>query len=87
MESSEGYVPRMTPAIINVVYKELEKIKAADSVEPSIFPFLSPMICVKKTDGALRVCVDYWMVNKDVIYNVYPFHWIEDQLQAMAGAE
>ena len=27
------------------------------------------------------------MVNKDVITNAYPFHRIEDQLQAMAGAK
>ena len=82
-----SYVLRMTPAMINVVNEELEKLKAADFIEPSISPFLSPMVCVKKTDRALRVCIDFCMVNKDVINNVYLFHWIEDQLQAMAGAK
>ena len=71
----------------NVVNKELEKLKAADFIEPSIFPFLSPMVCVKKTDRALWVCIDFRMVNKDVINNAYPFHRIKDQLQAMAGAK
>ena len=77
----------MTPAMVNVVNEELEKLKAANFIEPSISPFSSPMVCVKKTDGALRVCIDFRMVNKDVINNVYPFHRIEDQLQAMAGAK
>ena len=82
-----GYVLRMTPAMVNVVNEELEKLKAADFIELSISPFLSPMVCVKKTDRALRVCIDFRMVNKDVINNAYPFHQIEDQLQAMAGAK
>ena len=30
---------------------------------------------------------DFRMVSKDVINNAYPFHRIEDQLQAMAGAK
>ena len=49
-----GYVPRMTPTMVNVVNEELEKLKAADFIEPSISPFLSPMVCVKKSDGTLR---------------------------------
>ena len=47
-----SYVPRMTPAMVNMVNEELEKLKAADFIEPSISPFSSPMVCVKKTDGA-----------------------------------
>ena len=72
--------------MVNVVNEELEKLKAADFIELSISPFLSPMVCVKKTDGALQVCIDFQMVNKDIINNSYPFHQIEDQLQAMSGA-
>ena len=46
-----GYVPRMTPAMVNVVNEELEKLKVADFIKPSISPFLSPMVCVKKMTG------------------------------------
>ena len=44
-------------------------------------------MCVKKTDRVLRVCIDFWMVYKDVINNAYLFHRIEEQLQAMASAK
>ena len=70
-----------------MVNEELEKLKAADFIKPSLSPFLSPMVCVKKTDRALQVCIDFWMVNKEVINNVYPFRWNKDQLQAMSSAK
>ena len=87
MESGECHVPRMTPAMVNVVNEELEELKAADFIEPSISPYSSPMVCVKKTDRALRVCFNFRLVNKDVINDAHPFHQIEDHLQAMAGAK
>lgn len=64
----------MTPAIENVINEELEKLKGADFIELAIIPFFSPMVFVKKTDGVLQVCFDFWMVNKDIINDVYPFH-------------
>ena len=82
-----GYIPRMTPAMVNVVNEELEKLKAEDFIEPSISSFLSPMVCSKKTDRVLQVCIDLQMVFKDVTNNMYPFLQNGDQLQAMSGAK
>lgn len=45
------------------------------------------MVYVKKTYRALRLYIYFQMVNKDMINNVYLFHWIKDQLQALAGAK
>ena len=59
-----NYVPRMTPAMVNVINEELEKLKAADFIEPSISSFLSPMVCVKKTDRALQVLlISVWAIK------------------------
>ena len=82
-----GYVPKTMPAMVNMVNEELEKFKAADFIELSISPFLSPMVCAKKTDRALRVCIDLQMVIKDVINNEYLFQRIKDQLKVMASAK
>ena len=42
------------------------------------------MLFVKKKDGTLRMCVDYWELNKVTIKNKYPLPWIDnlfDQLK------
>ena len=43
-------------------------------------------MCIKKPDGSLRVTIDFRMVNKNVINDVYPMYWVKDQLEAMNGA-
>ena len=59
-----GHVLRMTPAMFNVVIEELEKLKAADFIEPSISLFLPPIVCVKKTDEMLKVRIDFgWSIK------------------------
>ena len=70
-----------------MVNEELEKLKAADFIEPSTSLFLLPMVCVKKTDGVLQVCIDFQMASKEKINKVYPVYRIKDQLQAMSGAK
>ena len=44
------------------------------------------MIYVKKIDRSLRINVDFFMVNKNIVNNAYPLHQIDDQLDAMRGA-
>ena len=82
----KGYIPRRTPAMVQAINEELAKLEAAGFVEPSISPFASPTVCVQKKDKSLRVCIDFRMVNKDIINDAYPLHRIDDQLEAMAGA-
>ena len=43
------------------------------------------MVCVPKPEGNTQVCIDFSMVNNDIVNNTYPMHRIEDQLDAMAG--
>lgn len=44
------------------------------------------MVVVPKTDGTLRACIDFWMVNKDSVNDAYPMHRIKEKLEAMAGS-
>ena len=46
------------------VKKKLEGLLEADIVAPSISPWTSPIVPVTKSDGSVRVCVDYRKLNE-----------------------
>ena len=47
---------------------------------PSISPWGSLVLFVKKKDGSLKMCIDYRKLNKVPIKNKYHISWIEDLL-------
>lgn len=61
-------------------------MKQANLIEENESPYASPMECVPKPDGQLRFYIDFRIVNKDMVNNAYPMHYIEQQLESMAGA-
>lgn len=44
------------------------------------------MLFVKKKDGSLRLCVDYWEINTVTIKNRYPLPRIDDLFAQLVGS-
>ncbi|KAL8592884.1 hypothetical protein ACOMHN_050711 [Nucella lapillus] len=53
-------------------------------IEPSVSPYASPIVLVKKRDGKIRFCVDYRKLNKAVVFDVEPMPSI-DYIYAKMG--
>ena len=49
----KSYVPRYSQGVREAIIKELDKMKEANFIEPSISPFAAPMVCVRKGDNSL----------------------------------
>ena len=46
-------------------------------IQPSMSPWGTPIIFVRKKDGSQMLCIDYIELNiKATIYNQYPFAYI-----------
>jgi hypothetical protein len=55
-------------------------------IRPSVSPWGSPSLFVKKKDGTLRLCIDYRQLNNMTIKNKYPLLRINDLFDQLRGA-
>lgn len=54
-------------------------------VRKSVSPYSSPVVCVRKKDSTLRLCVDYREVNRKTIPDRHPLPRIQDLLDSLGG--
>ena len=53
------------------LWKQLDKLLKGGLIHSSKDPFGAPVLFQKKQDGSLRLCVDYWVLNKVIVKNKY----------------
>ena len=77
---------RMAPSELKELKVQMEELMSKGFVRPSTSPWGVPVMFVKKTDGSLRLCIDYRELNKVTIRNQYPLPRINDLFDQLQGA-
>ena len=54
-------------------------------IQPSVSPWSSPVVLVKKKDGSLQFCIDYRRLNSITRRDVFPMPRIDDMLEQLQG--
>ncbi|XP_071678359.1 uncharacterized protein [Lolium perenne] len=78
---------RMNPQELIELKKQLDDMLAKGLIRPSASPWGSPVIFVDKSDGTIRLCVDYRRLNDVTIKNKYHLPKIDDLFDQMNGAK
>ena len=54
-------------------------------IRESTSPYASPIVCVRKKDGSIQLCVDYWKLNAKTIPDRHPIPRMQDLLDSLHG--
>ena len=78
-------VRRFSPPITEAIEEQCKELYDLDIIEPSISPWSSPVVPVRKPDGSLRLCVDYRKLNKVTIPDRFPMPNLSDSIFSLHG--
>ena len=79
--------PRRTSnQIREIIQQETKKMLEEGIIRPSVSPWSSPVVIVRKKDGTPRFCIDYRKINNITQKDVYPLPRIEDIVDQLSGS-
>ena len=76
----------MSPADMKELKFQIKDLLDKGFIQPSISPWGSPVLFIKKKDVSLRMCIDYRQLNMITIKNKYPLPRIDDLFDQLQGA-
>lgn len=72
------------------VHKEvkeyLEDLLNKGSIQKSRSSYASPIVCVRKKDGSLCICIDYSELNRKSVPDRHPIPQVQDMLNSLSGS-
>ena len=56
-------------------------------IKPSKSPYSSPVVCVRKREGDLRLCIDYRELNRRTVPDRLPLQKLQETLETLDGSQ
>ena len=93
VEVEPGVVPhregarRMSPEKAEQANQEVRNLLALGMIQPSLSPWTSGIVMVKKKNGELRFCCDFRPLNEVTMKDAYPLPRIDESLARLGNAK
>ncbi len=78
---------RTAPPQRELITQHITSMLETDIIEPSVSPWASPIVLVKKKDGSTRFCIDYRKLNAVTKKDSYPLPHIQESLDLLGKTE
>lgn len=78
---------RIPPTQYKEVRDHISELLKKGVIQESFSPYASPVVLVRKSDGRLRLCVDYRRLNSKTRRDAFPLPCIDESLDALSGAK
>ena len=82
-------VQKAYASIPKPLYKEvkeyIQELLVKGWIVKSKSPYAAPIVCVRKKDGSLRLCIDYRLLNKKTVPDRHPLPRIQDLIDSLGG--
>lgn len=69
------------------IKRQISKLLEMGHIKPKASLCSSPILLVPKKDGSWRMCIDYRVINKIMVKNIYSLPRIDDFLDQLQGAK
>jgi hypothetical protein len=77
----------MSQVELDALKSDINEVLSKGFIRTSNSPIGAPVLFVKKKNGTLRLCVDYWALNKITIKNWYPLLLLGDLMDRLSRAK
>ncbi len=80
-------VRKMSPLEKEEAKRQIKELLERRLIRPSASPYGAPVLFVRKSDGTLRMCVDYRALNKQTVKDRFPIPRIDELLDNLGKAK
>ena len=78
---------RIAPPLLDEVREHLQEMLDGGAIRPSQSAWCNAVVLVRKKDGGLRFCIDFWRLNARTKKDSYPLPRMQEMMESMVRAQ
>ena len=77
----------IAPPFVDEVCQHIQEMLDGSAIQPSQSPWCNAVVLVRKKDGSLRFCIDFYCLNAWTKKDAYPLPRMQETMESMVGTQ